>query len=86
MVNYQYSRIYKIVCNQTGLEYISSTTLPLSQRIAQHRGELKQFLDGTRKKYCDSYKVFEANDFKIVLLEKFPCYSKEELKARTHFG
>jgi hypothetical protein len=44
MPNYQNSRIYKIICNKTGLEHINATTLPLCQRLAQHKSELKRFL------------------------------------------
>lgn len=82
MPNYQNSRIYKIVCNKTDLEFIDTTTLPLSQRLAQHKDELKRFINGTNRHYCDSYKVMENNDFEIILLEKYPCTSKEELNAR----
>ena len=37
MVNYQLSKIYKIVCNITGKIYIGSTTKKyLAERLAQH--------------------------------------------------
>lgn len=85
MPDYQNGRIYKIVCKKTGLEHINCTTLPLCQRIAQHRSELKRFLNGTNKYYCDSYKVLEGNDYDIILLESYPCNSKEELKARKRY-
>jgi hypothetical protein len=82
MPNYQNGRIYKIKCNKTGLEHISCTTLPLCHRIAQ---QLKRFLNGPNKHYCDSYKVLEGSDFEIILLEKYPCSSKEELNARKRY-
>ena len=85
MPNYQNGRIYKIVCNTTGLEHINATTLPLCQRIAQHREEFKRFLNGTNKQYCDSYKVLSSNDYQINLLEKYPCNSKEELTAKKRY-
>lgn len=82
MPNYKNSRIYKIVCNKTELEIIDTTTVPLSQRIAQLRNELKNFINGTNQHYSDSFKVIENNDFEIILLERYPCNSKEELNAR----
>jgi hypothetical protein len=85
MPNYQNGRIYKIVCDKTGEEYLSSTTLTLCQRIAQHRCQFKRFMNGTNPHYCTSYKVLENNDYDIILIEKYPCNSKEELKARERY-
>lgn len=57
--------------------------MPLSQRIAQHRQEYKRFMDGTNKQYSLLHKVMDSNDYEVILLEKNPCQSKEELTART---
>lgn len=84
MPNYQNGRIYRIICNATGEDYISSTTLPLCQRLAQHRQEYKQFMKGTNKHYSLLHKVMDGNDFEMILLEAYP-YSKEELHARTRY-
>ncbi len=83
MPNYQNSRIYKVKCNKTGLEFIESTSIKLCQRMAQHRNELERFLNGTNPHYSNSYKVLENNDCDIILHEKYACNSKEELNART---
>ncbi len=53
----EYTRSYA----KTGLQHINATTLPLFQRLAQHRSELKGFLNGTNKHYCDSYKVVDIH-------------------------
>jgi hypothetical protein len=81
MPNYQNGKIYRIICNVTGEDYISSTTLPLCQRLAQH----KQFMKGTNKQYHLLHKVMEGSDFEMTLLEAYPCNSKEELYARTRY-
>jgi hypothetical protein len=85
MPNYQNGRIYRITCNVTGEDYISSTTLPLCQRLAQHRQEYKQYMKGTNKQYHLLHKVMDGNDFEMTLLEAYPCNSKEELYARTRY-
>lgn len=85
MPNYQNGRIYRIQCNVTGEDYISSTTLPLCQRLAQHKQEYRQYMKGTNKSYSLLHKVMEANDFEMLLLERYPCSSKEELHTRVHY-
>ena len=83
MVNYNNGKIYKIVCDTTGLMYVGSTTKKyLSQRLDQHRSNLKGWKNGNNKSYVTSFKVLENENFKIVLLEPCKCNSLDELKAR----
>jgi len=85
MVNYQNGKIYKIVCNKTGLCYVGSTTKDfLSQRLTAHRGDYKQYKQG-KKKYITSVQVLENDDYEIVLLESYPCNSSDELHARERY-
>jgi predicted GIY-YIG superfamily endonuclease len=43
MVNYNNGKIYKIVCNKTGLIYIGSTTKNTIQtRLKEHEGRFKK--------------------------------------------
>ena len=77
MVNYNNSKIYKIVCNNTGLVYYGSTTQKyLSARLEQHR-----------KIYhtCTSRKIINGGNYDILLVENVNCNSKDELKARERF-
>ncbi len=87
MINYQLGKIYKIVCNTTGLEYIGSTCQPtLAMRLSKHKGAYKSYLKGNPKThYISSFKVLECNDYDIVLLESYPCASKDELHQRERF-
>lgn len=79
MVNYQDGKIYKIVCNTTGLTYYGSTCeLNLSNRLSHHRGNYKEYLLG-KNNYITSFKVLENDNYEIVLVEKFPCNDKMEL-------
>lgn len=85
MVNYSNGKIYKIVCNKTGLIYIGSTTKKhLSQRLVQHRCEYNRYIDG-KTHFMTSFKVLENNDYNILLLEICPCQIKEELYVRERY-
>jgi len=42
MVNYNNSKIYKIVCNVTGKQYISSTSVGLKKRLTGKRVDYKR--------------------------------------------
>jgi len=85
MVNYQLGKIYKIVDNTNGNVYIGSTCEPtLARRLAGHIGNYKKYLNG-KYHYVTSFKILENNNYDMVLIEKFPCDSKEELHARERF-
>tara|TARA_R110000782_G_scaffold46341_1_gene102415 strand:- start:105 stop:590 length:486 start_codon:yes stop_codon:yes gene_type:complete len=85
VVNYNNGKIYKLVCNISGLIYIGSTTKEfLSQRLNKHRSTYKHWKTG-KGNYVTSFKVLENDNFKIVLLEAVNCNSNHELKARERF-
>lgn len=85
MDRYKNGKIYKIVCNKTGLCYIGSTCEPtLALRLAKHRSNYKTYINGNGN-YISSYQVLENNDYSIVLLESIECNSKDELLARERF-
>jgi hypothetical protein len=80
MPNYQNSKIYEIVCMTTGMRYIGSTTeVFLSRRLATHVRDCK-----IRKTPCSSVKIIEGGNYKINLLEKFPCNDINEVTAREY--
>ena len=85
MVNYKQGKIYKIECNVTGLIYIGSTCKQkLSQRMANHRSAYKKYLN-CKGKYYSSFIVMENNDYEIILIEDYPCKSKDQLFARERY-
>jgi hypothetical protein len=82
MVNYNNGKIYKIVCNKTGLIYIGSTTKNTIQtRLKEHEGRFKKNTGG--KYTC--YEILKNNDYKIELLEEVNCNSKDELKNKERY-
>ena len=85
MVNYNLGKIYKIVCKTTGLVYIGSTTQPtLARRLATHSRDYKSFLN-EKQHFVTSFKILENNNYEIILIETYPCNSKDELHARERY-
>ena len=83
MVNYQSGRIYKIVDNTTDKIYIGSTCEPtLARRLAKHTSSYKDFTNGGSSTYITSFEIIKNGDCDIVLVEAFPCNSKDELHSR----
>jgi len=80
MPDYQNSKIYKIVCNETNDVYIGSTTQPLSTRMSKHRCDFKRYQAGTYH-YVSSFEILKYPTAKILLVRNCPCNSREELEA-----
>jgi hypothetical protein len=80
MVNYQNGKIYKLVCNTTGLVYFGSTCEPtLARRLHGHKK------DYSRGMIITSAKIIENDNYGIFLVESYPCNSKDELNMRERF-
>jgi len=82
MVNYQHGKIYKVVCNNTGLTFYGFTCEPtLARRLAKLCGEYRSFLENKGEDKSVN-RVLEGNNYDIVLVEKVPSDSKDELYKR----
>jgi hypothetical protein len=75
MPDYQKAKIYKIysVSNEE-LVYYGSTTKTLSSRLANHVYEYNKNMFK-----CNSKLIFDAGDYKIELVENYPCVNKQQL-------
>ena len=84
---YSKGKIYKITDVGYNKCYIGSTCESLSQRMARHRHNYKQFLNGNHG--CSTafliFGEFSIDNCKIELLETYPCNSKEELERREGY-
>ena len=80
---YNTGKIYKIWSPSCeNLVYYGSTILNLSQRLAGHKSDYKMYKNG-KNRCCSSFKIFdECGDYRIDLVELFPCNSKDELNSR----
>jgi hypothetical protein len=83
--DYSQGKIYKIVCNKTGLIYIGSTYRSLQQRLKEHEYDSKRYLDKKCNKFVSSIYVIFNNDYRIELIENYPCSSKDDLKIKEYY-
>src|ERR1700691_2726718 len=82
---YQQGKIYKIVSNNTHMIYIGSTTSPLSMRMAQHRSNFLRCRSGYGN-HVSAYDILDIDmDAQIFLVEEYPCYTVEALRARERY-
>jgi hypothetical protein len=88
MADYGKGKIYKIIVKDItdGYEpYIGSTTKEyLSQRFVHHRKDYSKYKNGACK-FVSSFALFDKygiENCEIVLIENYPCTTKDELRAR----
>ena len=90
MVNYQNGKIYKIEDVGGNMCYIGSTTKDfLSKRMVEHRSAYKNWKlteSGGKCSVCGIFDQYGVDNCKIVLIESYPCNTKDELGSReAHF-
>lgn len=73
-MGYENGKIYKIIGGN--MTYYGSTTQPLYKRFHQHK---------RNNNNSKSKQIIETNEALIVLVELFPCKSKEELFSRERW-
>jgi hypothetical protein len=79
-------KIYKIISDNTDMIYIGSTILKLlCSRYANHTCNYKKYTNGIGKKQSSSFDVLKYGNNKIILIELYPCNSKDELHAREQY-
>ena len=85
MVNYQEGKMYKIVSFQTDKIYVGSTCdKSLASRMSRHRCHFKRYLKDEHN-YITSFEILKYDDAQIILIENFPCNSRDELLARERY-
>ena len=83
MPEYQRGKMYKIVCNVTDEIYVGSTTkMYLSERLVAHVSAAKS---QAQSRQCTSKQIIDRGDYKIELIENYPCDTKKELHLREGF-
>jgi hypothetical protein len=84
-IDYSKGKIYKIVDLDSNECYIGSTCEPtLAKRLAKHVSGYKSYLKD-KSNYVTSFKIIQNDDYDIVLIENYPCNSKDELHARESY-
>lgn len=88
LMNFDNGKIYKIVCLNTGITYIGSTTSQLCRRRQQHKADFTGYMnhmagDGTMafRNYRASFDVLINENWQIQKIKDFPCKCRAELNA-----
>lgn len=82
---YATGRIYKLVSARTDKVYIGSTIkTKLSSRMAGHRSQYHRWQKGIAG-YLASFELLQYDDVRIVLIEEWPCETKDQLLAREQY-
>ena len=86
MPNYKNGKIYKLISDETKEVYIGSTTKKyLCQRMASHRTHYKIWQEKGNVVPVTAFKILKFKDCKIVLIEDYPCKTKDELLSRERY-
>lgn len=75
---YQRGKIYYLECLETGEIYVGSTIVTKSERLQKHRSEARL----REKRGCSSKQIIDRGNYRMVVVEYYPCWSKQELCAR----
>ena len=89
MTDYSKTKIYKIESHLGDKIYVGSTAKEyLSQRFQQHKNCYKQWKEGKvgRVTSYDLFEEYGPENCQIVLIESYPCSSKDEKNAKeSHY-
>lgn len=78
MVDYKNGKIYKLIGG--GMVYYGSTAEKyLCDRLKKHTYEWRNNMGKT----CAQ--ILDTGDYKIILVEKYPCANRDELRAREQY-
>ena len=80
MPDYSKGKIYKLWSPSKNIVYYGSTCETLSRRLSKHLNDYKRYDGG--KGYLYSFKVLECEDYKIELMEEYPCNNKQQLTKK----
>ena len=82
MPDYSKGKIYKLWSPSTGLTYIGSTCQSLAMRLAGHVRSKKRYDSDKSSNYLTSFEILDYNDYRIDLVEEYPCENRMQLNKR----
>tara|TARA_R110000822_G_scaffold306528_1_gene432880 strand:- start:4 stop:627 length:624 start_codon:yes stop_codon:yes gene_type:complete len=81
--SYENGKIYRIIDNTNDNFYVGSTNyVRLCSRLTKHKGSFNAYMNGSSLKYCASMEILINENYKILLLEPYPCKNRDELRMR----
>ena len=83
MPDYQKGKIYKLWSPSKNLIYYGSTVETLASRLAKHKSHYKKHNDdNTKTNYIASFLILDCEDYKMELLENYPCNNRQQLERK----
>ena len=79
MPDYQKGKIYKLYSPSKNLVYYGSTTETISRRLSKHLTDYNRYNNKITTRYVNSFKILECPDYKIELVEDYPCNNRQQL-------
>ena len=76
--NYKNGKTYQLISDETDFIYVGSTTQQLAKRFWDHKDKAKK---GLKSKVYQTMRDIGIETFRIVLINEFPCETKEQLCA-----
>jgi hypothetical protein len=83
MPNYSNSKIYRVISEIGKVIYIGGTTQTLANRMCDYRKGYKQWVE-KRQNYIRVFEVLNYDDYKIELIQNFPCINKSQLAVKIN--
>ena len=56
----------------------------MALRLSKHKSNFNDFLKGNYS-YVTSFEILKNNNYEIILVENYPCNSKDELHSKERF-
>ena len=78
---YRCGKVYTVISDVGGIQYVGSTTQKLKYRMTTHKSHYNLWKHG-RFGYMKSFEVLKYEDARIELLEEYPCESYQQLASR----
>lgn len=87
--DFSQTKIYRVVCGETGEQYIGSTTKTLKQRLMSHESSFRTSDErkkrGGKSKYTSLFPILARGNYQIELVEEFACANSHEKHAREYY-
>ena len=83
--DFRNAKVYKIVDNVSDMLYVGSTCYSLEDRLKGHESTFKTFQKGKKANCLTSFKILQNKDYRIELIENFPCENSKQLFEREGF-
>ena len=84
MPDYKQGKIYKLVSDECDKVYYGSTSMTLMARLWVHKSKFDEWKNngGSRCAICKYFDEYGFDNFRIELVEDYPCDNEEQLRTK----